>query len=147
MPRIGYFIKNVRENDNPTSLNTAAEVDVNFPGTPDWGGGLYDMFYQWPADLTADAATGSLQGVLAYATLIDTYPNIYNAIESQPSTGFDAAHVIQELSEVYDETTVNSALKGDEFRLRVGKRIYIFGYAYSAADEIDPASATIKWKD
>jgi hypothetical protein len=147
MARVGYFIKNVRENDNTHAVNTATVLDEDAAGTPDFGGDTYDMFYQWPSSLSAASATGASQGALAYATLIVNYPNIAKAIGDEPATGFDAAHVIGELSQVYDTTTVNNATSGDDFRLRVGKRIYIFGYAYSSGGVIDPDTATINWKD
>lgn len=147
MPRIGYFIKNVRENDNPTSANDATTVDVGFAGTPDFGGGSHYMFYQWPSSITASAANGTAQGALAYLALKEKFPAIAQAIAQQPQNGFDSAHVIAELQQVYDSSRVTGATYGDDFRLRVGKRIYIFGYAYSAAATINPATATITWKD
>jgi hypothetical protein len=147
MPRVGYFIKNVRENDNTHAVNTSAVLDEDAVGTPDFGGDSYDMFYQWPSSLTAAAATGTTQGALAYGSLIAAYPNIAKAIADEPTTGFDGAHIINELSQVYDSTTVSNTTSGDEFRLRVGKRIYVFGYAYSTGSVIIPATATITWKD
>jgi len=147
MARVGYFIKNVRENDNTHAVNTAAVLDEDAVGTPDFGGDSYDMFYQWPSSLTANSTTGTTQGALAYAALISAYPNIAKAIGDQPTNGFDSAHVLGELQQVYDTTTVNNATSGDDFRLRVGKRIYVFGYAYSSSAAIDPDTATINWKD
>ena len=105
------------------------------------------MFYQWPSSLTANSQTGTTQGALAYASLVTAYPNIAKAIADQPSNGFDSAHVVAELQQVYDESRVTGATYGDNFRLRVGKRIYIFGYAYSSSAAINPDTATITWKD
>tara|TARA_X000000950_G_C13828972_1_gene625276 strand:- start:209 stop:652 length:444 start_codon:yes stop_codon:yes gene_type:complete len=147
MARVGYFIKNVRENDNTHAVNTSAVLDEDAVGTPDFGGDSYDMFYQWSSSLPASAGSGAAQGALAYVALISAYPNIGKAIADQPTTGFDAAHVIGELSQVYDSTTVSNATSGDDFRLRVGKRIYVFGYAYSSSAAINPDTATINWKD
>lgn len=147
MARVGYFIKNVRENDNTHAVNTSAALNEDAAGTPDFGGDAYDMFYQWPSSLTANSASGTTQGALAYAALISAYPNIAKAIADQPTTGFDAAHVLGELTQVFDNTTVTNATSGDEFRLRVGKRIYVFGYAYSSSAAINPDTATINWKD
>jgi hypothetical protein len=147
MPRIGYFIKNVRENDNPTAANDASTIDVTFAGTPDFGGKNYHMFYQWPSSLTANSANGTTQGALAYVALLEQFPNMGKAIDQQPSSGFDSAHIIGELQQVYDSSRVTGSTYGDDFRLRVGKRIYIFGYAYSSSAAIDPDTATITWKD
>jgi len=147
MPRIGYFIKNVRENDNPTSANDATTIDATFAGTSDFGGKNYHMFYQWPSSQTASSLNGSTYGAAAYAELIEQFPNIHQAIGQQPASGFDAAHVLAELQQVYDSSRVTGATYGDDFRLRVGKRIYIFGYAYSSSLPIDPDTATITWKD
>jgi len=147
MPRIGYFIKNVREYDNPTSANDAATIDVGFAGTPDFGGKNYYMFYQWPSSITASLANGTAQGALAYLQLKERFPSIAQAIAQQPATGFDSAHVIAELQQVYESARVTGASYGDDFRLRVGKRIYIFGYAYSSSAAINPDTANITWKD
>lgn len=147
MARIGYFIKNVRENDNPVAINTATEIDVSFAGTSDFAGDNYHMFYQWPSSLSAVAGTGTVQGAFAAAALIEAFPNIAQAVYAQPTTGFDFAHITAELAQVYDSATTTSVSAGDEFRLRVGKRIYIFGYAYSSSAAINPATASITWKD
>ena len=147
MARVGYFIKNVRENDNTHAVNASGDLNEDALGTPDFGGDTYDMFYQWPSSLSAASGTGTTQGAFAYAALIAAYPNIAKAIADQPTDGFDAAHVLGELQQVYDSTTVNKATSGAEFRLRVGKRIYVFGYAYSSPAAINPATATINWKD
>lgn len=147
MARIGYFIKNVRENDNPTAANDATTIDVGFEGTPDFAGDNYYMFYQWPSSLSAASATGAAQGAIAAGTLINDFPHIARAMAAEPTSGFDFLHVTTELQQVYDNTTATNAGSGDNFRLRVGKRIYIFGYAYTSGGVIDPATATITWKD
>ena len=147
MPRIGYFIKNVRENDNPTATNDATTIDVGFAGTPDFGGKNYHMFYQWPSSLTGNSTTAATQAALAYLALSNAFPNLVLAVTQQPTTGFDANHIVNELKQVFDATTATSVSSGDDFRLRVGKRIYIFGYAYSSSALINPDTATITWKD
>jgi len=147
MARIGYFIKNVRENDNPTAANDATTIDASFAGTPDFGGKNYLMFYQWPSSQTASSANGLTYGALAYASLLALFPNIAMAIIQEPQAGFDGAHVLAELQQVYDNSRVTGSSYGDDFRLRVGKRIYVFGYAYSSSAAIDPDTATITWKD
>lgn len=147
MARIGYFIKNVRENDNPTADTSVSTIDTTFPGTPDFGGKPYAMFYQWPNSLSAQVSSGISQGPAAAASLVTSFPSIAQAVGQQDTNGFDFAHIVSELSQVYTSATTTGASYGDDFRLRVGKRIYIFGYAYSSGDVIDPDTATIYWKE
>lgn len=147
MARIGYFIKNVRENDNPTAVTTALELDTTFRGTLDFGGQPYYMFYQWPTSKDANSTNGLLEGATAAGKLMQAFPNLAQVVQREPSDGFDLQHLTSELQSVYTSSRVTGSSYGDDFRLRVGKRIYILGYAYSGSDAIDPTQATITWKD
>lgn len=143
MGRVAYYIKDVRENTNTHGVTTTDVVDPTYLGNRNFSGENVYKLYEWPEDLDETTDTAATQGALAYARLIQD-PNIVTAIDR--SANHTRNGVLAELTDVYDEATVEDAAEGNELRLRVGKRIYIFGYAYSATGAV-PDNATITWKE
>mgnify|MGYP001078198340 CR=1 FL=1 len=143
MGRIAYYIKDVRENTNTHGDTSAAAINPDHSGNRTYGGKTFYKFYEWPSDLTDAEATGTVHGALAYLSLVNN-PNIYNAIDRSDS--HTQASVSSELQAVYDESKVLDEVTGNELRLRVGRQILVFGYAYSASGAVAD-DATINWKE
>lgn len=143
MGRIAYYIKDVRENTNTHGITTADVLDTTYVGNRNFAGSDTYKFYEWPSDLTDEEATATVHGTLAYAALTKDL-NILTSIDR--SADYTRQDVVDELLQVYDQTTVEDTTSGNEIRLRAGKRIYIFGYAYSASGAV-PNDATITWKE